>query len=564
MDIRSVNSTYPTNAFYIPIKASINFMTNQAYQWGGGFLPATTAGWQASRTDLLLPHFGLQTTNRLQAYILALGSDNKLHVIDYVHFDGPNSQRDLNNEIQTGLKNDSYDNMWDTNKNARGTPWGIGSQMGVSQNTPGVNFSYWDEADQNHVKAEIYGFTVFMGGIPAGNLPPGYTGVYQSYLTNLTVQVPFTPTVTAYGYTSWQANDPLVHTLASDLNFSGYDPDNTSPVHTGINKLARHATMIVLPDIGTLNARYQPWGKTPQALAGLDQNAYNPAYKDPLVRQPENWDFPGTKLPSVGWLGRIHRGTPWQTVFLKATNILNLAGTTGGINTWTNWTGDSSAYDGVNSAPVQDRILFDVFSTALNDNATRGQLPINVGAANSANPVAGLAGWSAVFSGMAVPTNMLGAYAIIDPAGVDVANSTLGRLVQGIYSTRTNFVNPDGLKGAFEHVGDILEVPALSQNSPFLAGLNIQTNIPDALMEWLPQQAMSLLRVSDQPRFVIYSYGQTLTPAPNGVAVSGQYPGLITNYQVTAETVTRSVIHVEGAPTNTHAVIESYNILPPD
>jgi hypothetical protein len=566
LDTRAVNSSYPTNAFYIPIQANVSFMTNQAYQWGGGFLPAATAGWQANRPDLLLPHFGFETTNRLQAFILATDKSGNQRVIDYVHFSGPESRRDINQEIQTSLKTLSYNNMWDTNT-VRGTPYGIASQMGVSQNTPSLDASYWDEKDQDRVKAEIYGFTVFMSGTPNGNLPSGYDAVYQSYLTNLTVQVPFAPTVTAYGYTSWQANDPLVHFLASDLNFSGYDPDASSGIHTGINQLAHNATLKLLPDIGALNVRYQPWGRAGQALAPFDQNGYNPSYKDPLVNQSENWGFPGTKLPSVGWLGRIHRGTPWQTVFLKATNILNLTGSAVGINTWTNWTGDSSSFDAINSAPVQDRLLFDLFTTALNDNATRGQLPINVAASDTGNPAAGLAAWSAVFSGVAVPTNNAGGYTIINPAGPDLTtNSPLAAIVASINSLRQAYTNGPfpSQGGAFKHLGDILSVPALSQGSQFLKGLNLTNGIPDALMEWLPQQTMGLLRLSDQPRFVIYSYGQTLAPSLNGVVNSGSYAGMITNYQITAETVTRTVVHIEGAPTNAHAVIESSNVLPPD
>ena len=39
------------------------------------------------------------------------------------------------------------------------------------------------------------------------------------------------------------------------------------------------------------------------------------------------------------------------------------------------------------SAPVQDRVLFDLFTTGLNDNATRGTLSVNQ---------SGLAAWSAV------------------------------------------------------------------------------------------------------------------------------------------------------------------------
>ena len=325
----------------------------------------------------------------------------------------------------------------------------------------------------------------------------------------------------------------------------------------------------ILPDIGALNARYQPWGKIPQTLATIDQNAYNPAYKDPLVKQSDNWDFPGSKLPSVGWLGRVHRGSPWQTVFLKATNILDLAGATVGLNTWTNWTGNGIAYDAINTAPVQDRMVFDVFTAALNGNATRGQLPINVGGAETNNPVAGLAAWSAVFSGVVVPTNLAGASTIINPAGVDTRNSRLYALVTNINDIRKSFTNTTSQGGAFKHVGDILSAPLLSQSSPFLTGLNLKTGVSDALMEWLPQQTMGLLTLSDQPRFVIYSYGQTLKAAPNGVVTSSgligpNYSGMITNYQVTAETVTRTVLRIEGAPTNAHAVVESYNVLPPD
>ncbi|NDH54734.1 MAG: hypothetical protein EBY24_22790, partial [Betaproteobacteria bacterium] len=144
------------------------------------------------------------------------------------------------------------------------------------------------------------------------------------------------------------------------------------------------------------------------------------------------------------------------------------------------------------------------------------------------------------------------------------ASSRLGQIVANINGQRAVFTNLDGVGGSFEHVGDILSVANLTQNSPFLSGQNITNGITDALMEWLPQQTLSLMRVGAQPRFVIYSYGQTLAPAPNGIVTSGTYPGMITNYQVTAETVTRSVVRVEGAPTNAHAVVESYNILPPD
>ena len=72
-------------------------------------------------------------------------------------------------------------------------------------------------------------------------------------------------------------------------------------------------------------------------------------------------------------------------------------------------------------------------------------------------------------------------------------------------------MNPDGVKGAFEHVGDIMSVLQLTEASPFLNTDSIILNgkvidwqstpygISDEMYEWLPQQTMSLLRCS-QPR----------------------------------------------------------------
>jgi hypothetical protein len=114
--------------------------------------------------------------------------------------------------------------------------------------------------------------------------------------------------------------------------------------------------------------------------------------------------------------------------------------------------------------------------------------------------------------------------------------------------------------------------------------------ISEEMYEWLPQQTMSLLRVGGSPqtpmRYVIYCYGQALKPAPNGIYTlttpSGMF-GMITNYQVVSEIATRAVVRFgstltnnivfdvnttnwvsQPMVTNNNAVIESFNILPPD
>ena len=90
------------------------------------------------------------------------------------------------------------------------------------------------------------------------------------------------------------------------------------------------------------------------------------------------------------------------------------------------------------------------------------------------------------------------------------------------------------------------------------------STVNDAVCERLPQQVLGLLNLDPSPHFLIYSYGQALKPADRSLVTSGPYFGMCTNYQITAETATRAVIRIEGAPTNPHAVVETYNILPPD
>jgi hypothetical protein len=322
----------------------------------------------------------------------------------------------------------------------------------------------------------------------------------------------------------------------------------------------------------------------------VDASAYNLHYRDPLAWGSDSWDFPTNRFPSIGWLGRVHRGTPWQTVYLKAGNVLDETTNTPGnptnnvgIATWAQWTGDTqtvthngvpSYYDALNSGPIQDEALFDLFTTRFNDNAVRGALSVNQ---------THLASWSAVLSGVVALTNVTTlptsynppaiTNLIIEPAGLAGNNSALGEIVNGtngINATRAGFVNADGVRGTFEHVGDILRVPALTEQSPFLHTdtANQQNGISDELYEWLPQQTLGLLRVGGAPRYVVYCYGQTLRPAVDGTLLSGPYFNMVTNYQVTAESAARAVIrvdrHVTATGTNYTTVVESYNPLPPN
>ncbi len=165
-------------------------------------------------------------------------------------------------------------------------------------------------------------------------------------------------------------------------------------------------------------------------------------------------------------------------------------------------------------------------------------------------------------------------------------NSTNG--INGINGARAN-INPTNglvfLNHTFQRAGDVLATPQLTVASPFLNTVGMTNNNPganginDEIMERIPQQVMSLLTLNQTPRFVIYSFGQTLHPADHSLVVGGTFNGLCTNYQITAESATRAVVRVEGTPDSSfvngkvdpqgrsyppHIVVEQFNVLGPD
>jgi len=580
------------NSFIVPFNGPFAFMTNAIYRYGGYSGPNpyfdASPGWQTNVYTPALPHFGLQTTNRLRVFILDGATAGNYHVLDYVHFAGPNSSTDINAELA-----DPYDPtnlkyyLWNTNPataNVNGTPYGVINQINYSAGNPGpanAKPNFWQAPPQYpsylpktqpaeqaffasvyNVTASTYGRYVYNG--------KAYTN------TLLTVQAPYTPTRMIYTNISWQVNDPLVHYLASDLTYldasfvdnpPSDDPAGTLSTILGING----------PDnLNNITKRYSPWNKAYNFGNSISGGATQMQLKDPGIWRSDDWNFPTNKYPAIGWLGRVHRGTPWQTVYLKASDVLTnatdaIAQGLNGSSTWAKWTGNTQLatnqsgqiayFDSANSAPVQDRDLFSLFTATPNANATRGTLSVNQ---------MNLAAWSALFSGLAVPNNLAGGYVVIPPAGpagwAGDPTSYLGPLVTNINYARATFTNADGVVGAFEQVGDILRTPQLSEASPFLAGLNGITQTSDALYEWLPQQTLGLLRANSTPRYVIYCYGQTLRPAVNGLVTSSAGFGLVTNYQVTAESAARAVIrvdkHISATGTNYSTVIESFNPLP--
>jgi hypothetical protein len=496
--VQNPNPNSPnSNSFVIPLFTNVILFTNLTYVYRDHQFEGTT-----NFPDLgiqPLPQFGLLTTNCLRVVML-----DGNHVIDYVQFAGPDSSFNLNAELAdvdpTGLKG-----LWNTNISGT-VPYGVVNQIIYSDN-PIQNRATTLTANDDNTWANppgggtagqaIASFDSFLNQVINGSLrgigtDPNTHITYYATNLNLTVQVPFTPTRTVFNYISWQANDPLVHYLASDLNYVGLDYNSVATGTTQWNKTS--SSFPILPDLGQLNKRYQPWGRSLQ-IAGTDSNPYNLATKDSLVYSSDDWDFPTNQPMSGAWLGRVHRGTPWQTVYLKAPDVLGEVQVTGGAinyfgtNTWMYWIGDSDIADAVAMAPVQDRHLASLLVYLMNTNNLQSLFSVN-----NPNPTA----WLNLFNGLTVLTNILSDAQIsslmppeFDPVVISSNSPQVAAIVSSILSARAS--QPSHL---FSDVGNILADPQLTVQSPFLnQDPSQQTNgISDEAYEILPSQLLPLLR----------------------------------------------------------------------
>jgi hypothetical protein len=560
----SGNPNAKDNSFQIPLLVSSNFVNGIYLTHAPWIVPLAPPQWSSTA----VPHFWMSLNFNFRFVLIDTAADR---VIDFVNVSTANAQPPLQpidvdywlagGSPGLGAMDQTVENdIWETNL-LNGTPRGILNQIDVGLgNVPG----YQNWPDVNKGKEE----TAFRNRL-------------NNWITN-TFQDPYPARATVWQLVSWQANDPLVHYTVADLASTNGLGINYNRI-TNTYPTQNPPTEAGLPNLGQLNVEYQPWGGNPR-------NPNNPKYdfnyqvKDPLVFQSDNWDFPTNKFWDIGILGRVHRGTPWQTVCLKPGFGLK-------TNDWGIWANNPVAYtnfypngaytnyDVMISHPGRDYRLFDVFTAAPNENASRGQLNVNQ---------SGLAAWSAVLSGVNALANTPGQVPVtIAPAGTyDPNNPTpLARIWQGISFARTNLDTNRGpvfRNGVFQHMGDILNAPQLTVASPFLNTNGLATatgGITDEMLERIPQQIMSLLTLNQNPRFVIYSFGQTLHPANNSLVVGGTFNGLCTNYQITAETATRAVVRVDGSPDPKYTVnnpdtqgryypprivVEQFNVLGPN
>ncbi len=438
-----------TNSFKIPLYTNVIFLTNSVYH------PSTVPHFtQATNFDLTGPNFGtphfiLNYTSRIQ---YAMVDTLTGRVIDYVTLGGTNMSftRDLAEELQ-GIDNDGGPGgVWLTNV-TNGVVLGIQRQILISLGLSVPNFN----SPSDWITSQLQ----------AGDRAQS-TAIFSAFLngsggpTNA-MQAPFTPTRKVAMYYTWQANDPLVHYNLSDLS-----PTNiiTYPLpFTDTNYLV---------NIRQVNQRYLPWNNTgnPQSRSIDPLNAANLAVKDPLVINSDSWHFPSNQPLNLSASGQVHRGTPWQTVYLKSTGTSH--------TNWQKWSGNTNAQDALLSEPTNDWALAAVLLPLL-----APQDPHLLYGFNQPDPNT----WTPLFQGLTVftntPTNVI-------PLVIDTTfnSNAILQIISGISAQRAS--QPGQL---FNSVTPIFAVPQLSVASPFLnpGSANFLT---DAAYESLASQVIPLLR----------------------------------------------------------------------
>lgn len=402
---------------------------------------------------------------------------------------------------------------------------------------------------------------------------------------------PIAPTRTFLLTERRAVNDPIVHYAAEDLRpGTGWfvaDGDATvsataSGGHGGretpdFRFVRSHAG---LPMLERIPRTYAPWGVSQVLGVGRPAAATDPGRKDPGIYRSDHWQFPTNQFPTLGWLGRVHRGTPWQTVYLKSripdfglptihgtdqfrfirrTPVSEMMGEYRHLSdqprsippgaqmsadAWPVWAGNFHTH------PVSDWHLLNLFTTAIHENAARGLM-----SSNQEEPAA----WAALLAEVTVTNAANGQLTRIVPG-----SQQLTAIVRSINAARSLTPNR-----SFRAMGGFLAGGALTVESPFLPqGYATRERLPngqdlphdaDAVVERIPQQVLSLMG-EDQPSFTIYAFGQALKPA-SGSLINRPGPtyGLCTNYQITGEFATKTVVRFDGSLTNLHTVVERFN-----
>jgi hypothetical protein len=443
--------TPPNHAsFVVPLATNIVFLPASIYRSDSGLSPYFTSdlldgqnllyGFEQTR-NFPLPQFMLAVTNHIRFVLL---DSETQRVIDYLILSDLGAVRNLSLELSSLAWDSTEQALWSTNRvggdSLGSPPGGIIAQVLVALgqisvpndwNYYGLPTPFGDARDK-----AIDSFRVF-----CGLSPYRYPGLVN---TNLVTQAPFTPSRATWQHISWQANDPLVHFLRQDLEAIQADE--------GLRRLNPNVQVIeVLRNIGQLNDRFQPWRGNPGSGPPAQPPPYATTIKDPRIRSSADWDLGPFGPLDVSWLGRVHRGTPWQTLYLKSSDV--------SASTWMDWLGSWDSDSALRSRPVSDHALIGSLVTLLNTNTPASLISPNSPDRNQ---------WLAALDGLVVLTNAASDEELQTNSGLPRFETNIMSAASIQASVIADAIIQARGSSVWSGPGDLLQTPALSDSSPWL------------------------------------------------------------------------------------------------
>jgi len=492
---RAYNPARESFSFVLPLTSATGapytnhvVLTNATYNASSDtFVPLTGIFERTPGTsNLYVPHWQLNVRTRLR-FSLIDTSVSPNRIVDYVNLDSTESPLDITDALMhdasgiyscdpqstTYTPSASIGGMWCTNRAGGSSSYsvptfGILNQIEASfgHTLPDWNYSH-NEFPAGMTKDQAIAFFL-------GQFTPGYLS------SSNTFSAPYQPFRNIYLFTSWQANDPLVHYTLCDLmdllRTNAFALDSPDPRNLPINYL------------GHINPRYEPWGGNPKMI-GVGANAapYDLTVKDPVPStqgSSDDWDFPTNQTPDASWLGRVHRGTPWQTFYLKTPGP--------SLTTWIRWTGNNQlltnwnggyrlTYDAIFTHPTNDWRLVSLLVSLLHTNDARSLRSVNQ---------ISTAAWCGLLDGMTVLTNTgAGQFTPIIMSSNSPQAATIAAALNAMRSSQPG--------QRFNTPSDILVTVELSTASPWLdlsSLTQLHGGLSDEAYEAIPSQLLPLLR----------------------------------------------------------------------
>jgi hypothetical protein len=483
----------PSSSFVIPV------MTNTLISTGNRPSPWLTNEYFSQTQGFPIDQWMLNSAIRMR-YVLTDASTGR--IIDYAAFSVVRGPEDVTSKLMFGgtgrFPSGNSGDLWWTNHILGGatSPSILTPTVGIyNQIVAGLGSTIQNGIDPKTLKWQdwsldpIYGgdvtkssrrFFYYFFGVNSAGDTTRYTPV-----TNFSS--PFNPTRTVYQVILLAVNDPLVHYTLNDLI------DLRIITNTFTADTAFYSPTNSIGGLGKISVRYSPWGGnilTSGSFNSLpDPDIFNLAVKDPFISSSDSWNFPTNRFRHADWLGSVHRGTPWQTLYLKSADVNPLA--------WETWTGDANSYTAQFTRPTNDWRLVRQLIPLLEKREPRRLFSVNNPDTNA---------WLRILGGMVVITNSLP-----EPQTLIMSRHSPQAAVIADAIERTRLAQAGHY---FLHASDILETPELSAASPWLdLSLTNQyggSGLTDQALELIPSQLLPLLREDSIGSITVCSNGVML------------------------------------------------------